>query len=235
MNARAIFLLVAKDCSLLRLPLALYAATAAIAVVLAAIGPATRGIGVTLAINVMIGLSFHVTMGLVLGEREGRTLPFVMSLPVTPRDVAVAKLLSSYVMFLVPGTVAATALVFLSPVDVLAAAASDDRSLLSHLVGWGLYFALVLGAWALVFSVVLAAAIVSESLGWTIAVITGLMFVLGNGLLQVAPHVRWMVGYLKELGRGGPALPITIGVEAAGVAAIVAAMLWLQGRKTSFV
>jgi hypothetical protein len=235
MNARAVSLLVAKDCSLLRLPLVLYTAAAIVAVALAAAGPATRSIGVTLAINVMIGLSFHVTMGPVLGERERRTLPFVMSLPVAPRDVAVAKLLSSYIMFLVPGTVAATALVFLSPVDVLAAMASDGRSLLSHLIGWGLYFALVLGAWALVFSVVLAAAIVSESLGWTIAVITALMFVVGNGLLQVAPHVRWMVGYVRELGRDGPALPITIGVEAAGVAAIVAVMLWLQGRKTSFV
>jgi ABC-2 type transport system permease protein len=235
MNACAISLLVAKDCSLLRLPLALYTATAVVAVALAAASPATRGIGVTLAINVMVGLSFHVTMGPVLGERERRTLPFVMSLPVTPRDVAVAKLLSSYVMFLAPGTVAATALVFLSPVGVFSAMAADGRSLLSHLVGWALYFALVLGAWVLVFSVVLAAAIVSESLGWTIAVITGLMFVLGNGLLQVAPHLRWMVEYFKELGRGGPALPITIGVEAAGVAAIVAVMLWLQGRKTSFV
>jgi hypothetical protein len=39
----------------------------------------------------------------------------------------------------------------------------------------------------------------------------------------------------RALGRGGPALPITIGVEAAGVAAIAAVMLWLQGRKTSFV
>jgi hypothetical protein len=235
MNARAISLLVAKDCSLLRFPLALYTATALVAVALAGAGTATRSIGVTLAINVMIGLSFHVTMGPVLGERERRTLPFVMSLPVAPRDVAVAKLLSFYIMFLVPGTVAATALVFLSPVDVLAAMASDGRSLLSHLIGWALYFALVLGAWALCFSVVLATAIVSESLGWTIAVIIGMMFVLGNGLLQVAPHVRWMVGYVKELGRGGPALPITIGVEAAGVAAIVAVMLWLQGRKTSFV
>ena len=120
MSARAVVSPVAKDCSLLRLPLALHTATAVIAVVLAAAGPATRGIGVTLAINVMIGLSLHVTMGLVLGEREGRTPPFVMSLPVTPRDVAVAKLLSSYVMFLVPGTIAATAPVLLSPVDVFA-------------------------------------------------------------------------------------------------------------------
>jgi energy-coupling factor transporter ATP-binding protein EcfA2 len=86
----------------------------------------------------------QIVMGPVLGERERRSLPFVMSLPVAPRDVAVAKLLSSYIMFLVPGTVAATALVFLSPVDVFAAMASDGRSLLPHLVGWALYFALML-------------------------------------------------------------------------------------------
>jgi ABC-type transport system involved in multi-copper enzyme maturation permease subunit len=235
MSAGATRKLVAKDWSLLQLPLAVYTATALVAVALATAGSATRGFGVTLAITLMIGLSFHVTMGPVLGERERRTLPFVMSLPVAPRDVAVAKLLSSYIVFLVPGTVAALALVFLSPVNVFAAMGSDGRSLLSHLAGWALYFVLILGAWALCFSVVLGAAIVSGSLGWTIAVITALMFVVGNGILQLAPHVSWLVSYVRELSRGGPALPITIGVETVGVALIVAVILWLQSRKTSFV
>jgi hypothetical protein len=233
-SARTVVRLVAKDCSLMRLPLALYTVVAAAAVVMAA-APASRSLGITLAINVMIGLSFHVSLGPVLGERERRTLPFVMSLPVTPGEVAVAKLLSSFAMFLVPGVVAATALVFASPVDVFAAMAADGRSALSHLVGWSLYFVLVLGAWALVFSLVVGVAVVTESLGWTIATITGLMFVLGNGLLQVAPHIRAVVRYMDELRRGGPALPLTIAAEAAGIVLVAAATLWLQGRKRSFV
>jgi len=82
---------------------------------------------------------------------------------------------------------------------------------------------------------VIAAAIVSESIGWTIAVLTGLIFVFGNVVLQVAPRLRWVGRYVREMARGGPALPVTLGAEAAGIAVVVVVMLALQGRKTSFV
>ena len=156
-------------------------------------------------------------LGPVLGERERKTLAFVMSLPATPRDYAIAKMLASFLMFLIPATIAATALVALSP-----------------RAGWGAY-ALVLFAGLFFFSIVLAAAIVSESIGWTIGVLTGLMFVVGNLVLQLAPSIGWIGRYLEELARGGPALPATIGIEAAGIALVVATMLRLQERKTSFV
>lgn len=235
MNTRVILRLIAKDCSLMRLPIAAYTVTALTGLILAAGSGAARSAGVTLALNVLIGVSFHVMLGPVLGERERKTLAFVMSLPVTPRDAAVAKLLSAFVLFLIPATVAATALVFLSPVDVFAAMAASDRSVLSHVGGWMGYYGLLLGAWCLFFSVVLAAAIVTESIGWTIAVLTGLIFVFGNFVLQLAPKLGWVGRYLRELVRGGPALLATLGVEAAGIALVVAVMLMLQGRKTSFV
>ena len=113
--------------------------------------------------------------------------------------------------------------------------AADGRSLASHLIGWLAYLALVLGTWALFFSIVLAAAILSESLGWTIAVLTGLIFVVGNAALQIAPRIRWVVSYGKSLARGGPELPLTLGAVLAGTGLILAATFWLQGRKTSFV
>ncbi len=222
MNARVIGRLIAKDCSLMRLPLAAYTAAALTGLVLAAAGgPAVRGAGITLALNVLIGVSFHVTLGPVLGERERKTLAFVMSLPVTPRDAAVAKLVSAFVLFLVPATVAATALGFLSPQ--------------SHVAGWIGTCGLALGAWLLFFSVVLAAAIVTESIGWTIACLTGLIFVFGNVVLQIAPRLGWVGRYVRDLARGGPALFVTLGAEALGIALVVAVMLTLQGRKTSFV
>ncbi len=236
MRARMIWWLVLKDCSLMRLPITGYTVAALAGLLLAAVGgPAAHSAGITLALNVMIGVSFHVTFGPVLGERERKTLPFVMSLPVTPRDATVAKLLSSFLLFLVPATAAATSLVFLSPVDVFAAMAAAGGSVLSHLAGWMAYFALVLGAWALFFSIALAAAIVSESLGWTISVLTGLIFVLGNLVLQVAPRIGWGVRYVRDLAHGGPALPFTLAGEALGLGLVVVATLWLQGRKTSFV
>ena len=236
MNARVILRLVVKDISLMRVPLLLYTAAAFLGLILAATGgTAGRSAGVTLALNVLTGVSFHVMLVPVLGERERKTLAFVMSLPVTPRDAAVAKLLSSFALFLIPASVAATALVFLSPVDVFSAMAASDRSVLSHLAGWAGYYGVVLGAWLAFFSVVLAAAIVSESVGWTIAVLSVLIFVFGNFVIQVAPTLGWVGRYVRDLARCGPALPVTLLAEAAAVALVVGVMLTLQGRKTSFV
>jgi ABC-type Na+ efflux pump permease subunit len=236
MNTRVICRLIVKDCSLMRAPIAVYTGAAFAGLILAAVGGAVgRGAGITLALNVLIGVSFHVMLGPVLGERERKTLAFVMSLPASPRDYAVAKLLSAFALFLMPATVAATALVFLSPVDVFGAMAASDRSVLSHVAGWIAYYGLVLGAWLLFFSVVLAAAIVSESIGWTIGVLTGLLFVVGNFVLQVASAFGWVGRYLRDVAHGGPALPITLSAEGAGIALVVVAMLALQERKTSFV
>jgi hypothetical protein len=229
--------LVRKDCSLMKAPLAAYVAAALGGLLLTACvgGPVGRSAGVTLAVNVLIGVSFHVMLGPVLGERERRTLAFVMSLPVTPAEVAVAKLASAFALFLLPATIAATALVWATPFDIPARIAASHAPLWSHVLGTLGYYALVLGAWTLLFSVVLAAAIVSESVGWTIAVLTGLIFVLGNFALQVLPRLSGVAHYLRALGRGEPALPLTIAGEAAGIAAVVAALVLLQRRKTSFV
>jgi ABC-2 type transport system permease protein len=236
-SPRVVARLVRKDCSLMRLPLAAYAVTAFAALVLTAAvgGPAGRSAGVTLALNVLIGVSFHVMLGPVLGERERRTLAFVMSLPVTPAEVAIAKLLSAFALFLLPATIAATALVWATPFDIPARMAASHAPPWSHVLGTLGYYALVLGAWTLFFSLVLAAAVVTESVGWTIAVLTGLLFVFGNFALQVLPRLDGLAHYLRALGRGEPALPITIAAEAAGIALVVAVVVALQRRKTSFV
>jgi ABC-2 type transport system permease protein len=236
MNIKMITRLVRKDCWLMRWPLAAYilAAIAGLAMTVSG-GSVARSAGITLAFNVLIGVSFHVMLGPVLGERERKTMAFVMSLPVTPRDAAVAKLVAAFTLFLVPATIAATTLVWLSPIDIPTAMAAAHRSLWSHLLGTLGYYALVLGAWTVFFSVVLGAAIVSESIGWTIGVLTGILFVFGNFVMQILPTLRGLRPYLRELARGQAALPITIACEAAAIAAIVATILMLQQRKTSFV
>jgi ABC-2 type transport system permease protein len=236
MKTRLIARLVCKDCWLMRWPLAAYILAALAGLALTASGGrVARSAGITLALNVLIGVSFHVMLGTVLGERELKTLAFVMSLPVTPSDAAVAKLVAAFTIFLIPATIAATALVWLSPIDIPATMAAAHRPLWSHVLGTLGYYSIVLGAWTLFFSVVLGAAIVSESVGWTIAVLTGLLFVFGNFMLQILPNLHGVGRYMRALGRGQAALPITIACEAAGLAAIVAIVLMLQRRKTSFV
>jgi hypothetical protein len=236
MNFGIVARLVRKDCWLMRWPLVAYilAALAGLALTVTG-GSAERLAGVTLAFNVLIGVSFHVMLGPVLGERERKTLAFVMSLPVTPRDVAVAKLAAAFTLFLIPATIAATTLVWMSPIDIPAAMAAAHRPMWSHVLGTLGYYALVLGAWMLFFSVVLGTAIVTESVGWTIGVLTGVLFVFGNFAMQILPTLHGLRPYLRALGRGQAALPITIACEAAGIAAIVAIILTLQQRKTSFV
>lgn len=236
MNVKNIARLVRKDCWLMRWPLAAYilAAASGLAMTLSG-GSVARSAGITLAFNVLIGVSFHVMLGPVLGERERKTLAFVMSLPVTPKDAAVAKLVAAFALFVIPATIAASTLVWLSPIDIPAAMAAAHRPLWSHLLGMLGYYALVLGAWMVFFSVVLGAAIISESVGWTIGVLTGVLFVFGNFVMQILPTLHGLRPYLRTLARGQAALPVTIACEAAGIAAIVAIVLTMQQRKTSFV
>jgi hypothetical protein len=236
MNVKNIARLVRKDCWLMRWPLAAYilAAAAGLAMTLSG-GSVARSAGITLAFNVLIGVSFHVMLGPVLGERERKTLAFVMSLPVTPKDAAVAKLVAAFALFVIPATIAASTLVWLSPIDIPAAMAAAHRPLWSHLLGMLGYYALVLGAWMVFFSVVLGAAIISESVGWTIGVLTGVLVVFGNFVMQILPTLHGLRPYLRTLARGQAALPVTIACEAAGIAAIVAIVLTMQQRKTSFV
>ena len=236
MNVKNIARLVRKDCWLMRWPLAAYILAAAAGLAMTLSGGSVAGsAGITLAFNVLIGVSFHVMLGPVLGERERKTLAFVMSLPVTPKDAAVAKLVAAFALFVIPATIAASTLVWLSPIDIPAAMAAAHRPLWSHLLGMLGYYALVLGAWMVFFSVVLGAAIISESVGWTIGVLTGVLFVFGNFVMQILPTLHGLRPYLRALARGQAALPVTIACEAAGIAAIVAIVLTMQQRKTSFV
>ncbi len=235
MNARTVARLARKDLSLLRWPFLLYLALGGLAVGLSGLDDrAARSLGLTMAANVLIATCFHLVLSNVLGERQNRTLAFAMSLPVSPREIVAAKLLSSVVMYVACGLLATTAMVHLAPVDVFAAMAADGRGLLSHLAGWSAYFALVLGGFLALFSIVLATAIVTDSHGWTMASAVGLIFVLGNGVFLFGPKVEQFARYFRDLRRGGPALAWTLAVEALIIAVILWVTFRLYERKKSF-
>ncbi len=235
MNARAVALLARKDLSILRWPFLLYVALGGLAVVLAGVDDrAARSLGLTLAANVLIATCFHLVLSNVLGERQNRTLAFTLSLPVAPREIVAAKLVSSVVMYVVCGLLATTAMVHLSPVDVFAAMANDGRGWFSHMAGWSGYFALVLGGFLGLFSLVLATAIVTESHGWTMAAAVGLIFVIGNGLFLFGPKLEVIARYFRDLRQGGPALSWTLAAEAMVIAVVLWATFRLYERKQSF-
>jgi hypothetical protein len=62
-----------------------------------------------------------------------------------------------------------------------------------------------------------------------------LIFVGGNVVLQAPPAIRWLGRFVRDAARGGSVIPWTLTVEAIGVALIVAIMVALQGKKTTFV
>jgi ABC-type Na+ efflux pump permease subunit len=235
MKFSTVWHLAAKDLHLMRRSLVLYGAAGLAAIVLASLDDrSARSLGITLAINVFIAACFHLVLGNVLQERERKTLAFTLSLPVSPREATAGKLLSSLLLYLGSGLPAAFALVFLSPVDVFAAAAHDGRGLVSHALGWLAYFALVLGGFLVFFAGALAVAIVSESLGWTIGILSAAIFVGGNGLLLFGSRLPPLAAYVRDLRHGGPALPATLGIEALAILATLALTFFLQDRKTSF-
>jgi ABC-2 type transport system permease protein len=234
-NARTVARLAQKDLSLLRWPFLLYLAMGGLAVVLSGLDDrAARSLGLTLAANVLIATCFHLVLSNVLGERQNRTLAFTLSLPVSPREIVAAKLVSSVVMYAACGLLATTAMVHLAPVDVFAAMAADGRGLLAHAAGWIAYFALVLGGFLALFSLVLATAIVSESHGWTMASAVGLIFLAGNGMFLFGPKLAVLARYFRDLRQGGTALPWTLAIEGAVIAAVLWITFRLYERKRSY-
>jgi ABC-2 type transport system permease protein len=58
--------------------------------------------GTTLLICLLVGMSNHQVSISIINERKEQTLPFIMSLPITPTDYAVAKLIANTTLFLIP-------------------------------------------------------------------------------------------------------------------------------------
>lgn len=165
MNLQSIALLVRKDLYLRRRALGVYAAASVVGLaVLALADPSWRWLGTTLLLNVLIGMTFHLPIVTILGERENRTLSFVLSLPVAPMDFAIAKYAASIAMFLVPCAVIA---VGVGP------------------KAWQQSGVVVLLALLAIFVVVIGVTIVSESMSWTFAAI-GAAMVGANAVMHSA-------------------------------------------------
>lgn len=102
-NAQMIKKLIIKDWQLLRKSLAAYMAGGV--VVIGMMGMATPimfNIGAVLMITLMIVIGARSAIELVVNEKKDQTLPFMMSLPITAQDYALAKLCANLTLYLVP-------------------------------------------------------------------------------------------------------------------------------------
>jgi ABC-2 type transport system permease protein len=94
--------LVYKDWHLNRKLIATYVGGGIFGLSIISLGEWQFFFGAITFLSMMVGLGNHQIAVTMINERKEQTLPFIMSLPVSPTDYAIAKLLSNMVTFFVP-------------------------------------------------------------------------------------------------------------------------------------
>jgi ABC-2 type transport system permease protein len=227
MNANAydfqiIKLLIIKDWQIYQKQLAAYVVGLLVGLTLVGVGkPWSFYIGSLLLVVLLVCAGGFAIQSSLLNERKEQTLPFVMSMPITPMGFYWSKLLANVAIYLVPFTLVVGGTVFL----VLFTPLPDG------LLVWSL---LIFGFLAMVFVVSLCTALVVESEGWNIFVQIGLStmtspFIIGIGQIEaVGTHIK-----TDNIVWSLPAVGILL-AQMAVVALAICITSWAQRRKTSF-
>ena len=222
LNIPVIKLLVVKDWQLFRKQLALYVLAGFVALCFLGLAkPWAFYVGSLMLLIVLVSAAcFSISTSLVV-ERKEQTLAFVMSLPVSPLDFTVAKLVGNLATFLVPFVVmlvGALAVVLFTPLPD------------------GLFvYTLLIFAWLLfAFAISLAVAMSVESEGWATFAMIGSM-VLINPYIMGLGQIPAISGRVEQdaIVWTTPALAIIATLVALAVA-IIAATTWHHARKPAF-
>jgi ABC-2 type transport system permease protein len=223
MNNSLLWSLVLKDWYFQRGTIVGYLCAGTVALLLAAFGgEGLFYLGTVLLLTVLIGASIHLAMATVVAERTEHTLPFIMSLPISPRDYTTAKMLANVLLFAGPWL---TLMIGAIVVIVVRSGVPDGLIPVSIV-----YLTEILAAYLLV----LAVAMVSESQTWTIGTMatTNLFF---QGFLYYVSHIpqiaREMAG--ERIIWSRPVLTL-LGAEIIVMVVIVTTTFVLQNRKTDF-
>lgn len=177
--------------------------------------------GALLLLVLLIVVGSYAIQSSIMVERKQQTVPFVMSLPVTPMDFYWGKLLANLVIYLVPFLLVTGGLV------ILTLTTPQPNGAVPWLV--------VVSSFVLViFCVSLCVAIAVDSEGWNAFVMLALMTLVGPFIFWVS-RLDGIVQYLAtdDIVWSRP----VIGVMVAELAVIVVALFvtsWFHARKTSF-
>ena len=220
-DAAMVWKLVVKDWQVYQKQLAGFVAGMLLALGLVGMGtPLMASAGALLLLVQLLVVGTYAIQSSIMAERKLQTVPFIMSLPVTPMDVYWGKLLANLVIYLVPFLLVTGGLLAL----ILSTPRPDGA------VPWLAVVALFM---LTIFCVSLCVAIAVESEGWNIFAILALMTLIGPFLYWVS-RLDGIVQYLKtdDIVWSAPVL----GVLAAEVAVIAVAILvtsWIHARKAS--
>jgi ABC-2 type transport system permease protein len=222
LNLPVIRQLIVKDWILFQKQLAAYVTAGIFALCL--IGMAKGWsfyLGSLLLIIVLVAAACFSISTSLLVERKEHTLAFVMSLPLTPLDFYLAKLLGNLVTFFVPFL-----LMSVGTVAVIAFTPLPD--------GLIVYAILTFGFVALAYTVSLSVAMAVESEGWNTFAMIGSMALI-NPFLMLLGQIPEISEYVKteSIVWSLPALSILGGEVVASIAVLVVTG-WVHCRKQAF-
>lgn len=223
MNYPMVKRLILKDWYFMRWAILAYSAAGLLALGLTAMGTdASSYAGSILLITVMIAIGFHLVMVTVVQERSEQTLPFIMSLPISPMEYTAAKIAANLAIFLLPW-------VTLTVGTLLLLGTEGARS--GALIPFSL---IILTELLAAYVLVLTVAIVTESQGWTIGVVvlTNLFF---QGFLYWVSHLPSIAQGMKGRGAVWNQTAVTLlAVEVIVTFLLLVFAFVLQARKKVF-
>ena len=179
--------------------------------------------GSILLITALIGLGVHLTMATVINERKQKTLPFVMSLPISVVEYTFSKILANMLTFLVPWTA-----LLIGSFLVISSRAGIPNGIIPFVVA--LLMQIFLG-----YCFVLAVALVSESEGWTIGAIV-LVNIFFNLFMYYLANVTPMANELGSVQAvWSPFSMQLLLLDLVFVLLILGLTFFLQARKKDFI
>lgn len=215
-------LLIVKDWQVYQKQLAGYLAGLVLALGLIGSGYSwSFNAGALLLLVLLVSTGFFAIGNIVLNERKEHTLPFAMSLPVTPLDFYIAKMLAGILIYLVPLLFVVSTTTFL----ILFTPLPD---------GLLVYVLLVLSFMLMSHCVALCVAMAVESEGWNIFAQMALMTVLSPFLLWAGSLPSIAVHLWTDNIVWSAAVLGVLAAEAVVVAVALSWTSWIHARKTAF-
>ncbi len=223
MNQFMIRRLIFKDWYLNRWVIAGYIAAGIVALALVRFGDETAFyIGAILLITILVAAGAHLAVATVIHERTEKTLPFVMSLPISAMEYTTAKIVANVLIFLMPWATMVIGTIF---VILNRDAIPDGLIPLAAIMLTELFAG---------YCFILTVALISESEGWTIGAV-----IIGNLFLN---YFLFSVSRLPAIGvnlQGATAVwnatvwQILL-AELAAILLILGAAFFFQARKKDF-
>ncbi len=184
LNLPVIKLLIAKDWVLFQKQLAAYVTAGIFALCLMGMAEGwSFYLGSLLLIVVLVAAACFSISTSLLAERKEHTLAFIMSLPLTPLDFYLAKLLGNLVTFFVPFLV-----MFSGSIAVIAFTPLPD--------GLVVFTTLIFGFVALAYTISLSVAMAVESEGWN-------TFAMIGSMTLINPFIM-LLGQIPEISKNVP-------------------------------